>query len=361
MSYSRLARAVAIASAALVTVPAWTTPVARADSVSATPADTVVAATFNVRCANCSAKSKNSREKTWAVRSQVVASQILGEDVDVIGIQEASPGLLHGSVYGAYDGKSQFEQLVGLLGGSYAVTDPSRYNCARTDTTFTRCGGYKDQGASQDAKIIYKASKLTLLAGGSLRLDGRRIGNGSARYMAWARFSTASGKQFIFATAHFEPGVSKKKSKLRAKQVAKAVAELNRVNTSNLSIVWGSDLASSKLTHTGNKSYDAFISRGFTDPLDNSYKTKVAGSAAYADTVINAQYFTLNKFKAAPTSYVSRGYKIGAHLDYILIKKNGHPVDVAAWKQVLNLDSSGHFAGVIPSDHNMVRATVVLG
>lgn len=31
-----------------------------------------------------------------------------------------------------------------------------------------------------------------------------------------------------------------------------------------------------------------------------------------------------------------------------------------AWKEVMNLDSGGKFAGVIPSDHNMVVASVAL-
>ncbi|MGC3994463.1 MAG: hypothetical protein QM779_10210 [Propionicimonas sp.] len=365
-SRTRLARVLTAASlAALLAVPTWTSsPAASADDTDSTTtaaSSSLVVATFNVRCANCSAKSNNSREKSWAVRSDVVVRQILGEKVDVIGVQEASPGLLHGSAYGDYDGKSQFENLVGLLGSPYKVTNDVRYNCTRTGTTFTRCGGFQDRGASQDSRIIYNSNRLTLLDSGSLRLDSRAIGNGSARYMTWAKFTDQNtGKKFIFATAHFEPGVSKSKSAVRVKQVKKATAELADVNTSGLPIIWGSDLASSKLTHVGNKSYDAFIANGFVDPLGNSYKAKTIPASAEltASTAVNEEYFTLNKFNKAPTTYEGRGYKLGAHLDYILTKGD---VETTAWKEVINLDSSGDFAGVIPSDHNMVRATVTLG
>lgn len=354
----RLSRALAVTSlAAVMTVPAWMGTPAVAETIAATTeaaSGSLNVATFNVRCANCSKKPANSREQRWEVRRDVIVSQILSQDVDVIGLQEASPGLLDDR------STSQFENLLNLLGGGYAVTDNSRYNCTRTDTTFTRCGGFQDQGASQDSRIFYKTDRLTREASGSLRLDGRGIGNGSARYLAWAQFlDKVTGKHFIFATAHFEPGQSKGKVKTRVKQAKKAIARLNSVNNQNLPIIWGSDLASSKLTHAKNKSYNAFISGGYTDPLDNYFKAKKAGPNAYAGSMINEEYFTLNNFAAGPKDYVSRGYQLGAHLDYILIKSSSR-VRVSEWEEVMTLDGSGNFAGVIPSDHNMVRATVVL-
>ena len=354
----RLVRTAAVAAlAAALTMPAWSVAPASAAitpaAVAATPASLNVA-TFNVRCANCSKKPANSREERWEVRRDVIVDQILSQDVDVIGLQEASPGLLSSPRI------AQFEDLLARLGSGFAVTDPSRYNCTRTDTTFTRCGGYKDQGASQDSRIFYRTSRLNLFDSGSLRLDRRGIGNGSARYMTWARFKDiATGKSFIFATAHFEPGSSSGKVKTRVKQVRKAVSRLNAVNVGKLPIIWGSDLASSKLSHARNKSYNAFIAAGYTDPLGNTYKARTVNSRTYAEKLVNEEYFTLNNFAAGPKDYVSRGYKLGAHLDYILIKSPSR-VRVIEWAQVLNLTSGGNFSGVIPSDHNMVRATIVL-
>lgn len=355
----RTTRAMAVAAlAATITLPLWPGSPAMAETVQSAPASTSASglnvATFNVRCANCSKKPTNSREKPWTARRDVIVKQILSQDVDVLGLQEASPGLLDSPRI------SQFEDLLNRLGRDYAVTDASRYNCTRTDTTFTRCGAFKDRGASQDSRIFYRTGRLTLQDSGSLRLDGRSIGNGSARYMAWAQFKDKkTNKSFIFATAHFEPGSSSSAIRTRVAQVKRAIARLSSVNDRKLPIIWGSDLASSKLSHAGNKSYDAFMSAGYTDPLGNTYKAKSVTSKTYAETRVNEQYFTLNNFAAKPNNYVSRGYKVGAHLDYILIK-NSTRVRVTEWKQVLNLTSSGNFAGVIPSDHNMVRATVIL-
>lgn len=352
---SRLSRTLAAtALAAALTAPAWSVMPAAAQTVpTATPASasSIVVATFNVRCANCSKKPVNSREKRWETRAPVIVEQILREKVDVVAVQEASPGLLD-------DRKTaQFEDLVNRLGAPYAVTNPARYNCEKS-TTFTKCVK-KDQEASQDARIIYNTNRLTLRGFGSIALDSRKVGNGSARHMTWAKFSAPSGKQFIFATAHFEPGTSKSKTKTRVKQVKKATAELVKVNPGKLPVIWGSDLASSKLTHSGNKSYDAFIAAGFKDPLGNKYKAKdfPKGSLLNRSNSINEEFFTLNNFAKAPKSYLSRGYKIGAHLDYVLVQGK---VKVTSWEQVLNLTASGKFAGVIPSDHNMVKATAVL-
>lgn len=354
-SFRRTRKAIVATLIGVLAAPLWLvapTTVEVAEGATASPKLTV--ATFNVRCANCSKKPTNSREKRWESRREVIVNQIRSQSVDVLGLQEASPGLLDSPRI------SQFEDLLNRLGGDYAVTDASRYNCTRTDTTFTNCGGFRDRGASQDARIFYRTGRLSLQDSGSLRLDARAIGNGSARYLAWAQFKDKrTGKRFIFATAHFEPGTSSSAIKTRVGQVKKAIARANSVNDAKLPIIWGSDLASSKLSHAGNKSYDAFISAGYSDPLGNTFKCKNVTSKTYAENRVNEQYFTLNNFGAAPNDYESRGYKVGAHLDYILIK-SAKRVRVTEWKQVLNLTSSGNFAGVIPSDHNMVKATVVL-
>ena len=61
-----------------------------------------------------------------------------------------------------------------------------------------------------------------------------------------------TGKRFIFATGHVEPGMTKPTIALRRSQAQLIVAELNRLNPENLPIIWGSDLASSKLSPSGN-------------------------------------------------------------------------------------------------------------
>ncbi len=84
----------------------------------------IIAATYNVRCANCS-KHPVKREKRWGTRAQVIAEAIRYEGIDVIGLQEVSSGVLSSG------GISQFEDLVDQLGGTYAATNTARYNCVR--------------------------------------------------------------------------------------------------------------------------------------------------------------------------------------------------------------------------------------
>ena len=49
-------------------------------------------------------------------------------------------------------------------------------------------------------------------------------------------------------------------------------------------------------------------------------------------------------------------YTNGTQLDFIFLTK----MRVSEYEVVVNVDSSGHFVGRIPSDHNMIRATVWL-
>lgn len=341
---------VSLAALALTTVPFWAptqTPAQAAPAPAAANSSSLVVATYNVRCANCSKHPVNKREKRWNTRAAAIASTIAGEGIDLIGVQEASSGVLWKG------GPAQFEDLVNRLGAPYALTNGARYNCVRSTTPSSCDPAY--QGASGDSRIIYNTNKLDLLAQGSLALDDRKPGNGSARFLAWAKFSErATGKQFFFGTAHLEPGMSKAKIGERVGQANAAIAELNRVSE-GLPVIWGSDLASSKLSHSGNTAYDAFMAAGYTDPLGNSYKARTANAGTYAASMINEEYFTLNNFAKKPKKYAA--YALGAHLDYILLKPQ---MQVLEWKQVLNLKSNGRFAGVIPSDHNLVKVTLVL-
>lgn len=335
----------------------------------------LVVATFNVRNANWSSqRPTNSREKSWDQRRPVVVSQILGEGVDVLGVQETTAADVTAN-------GPQYLDLLAALGEPYAITSESRYDGGEycytdyvedVDGNYVQNpdGSYVEQQicewepeASGDVRIVYKKSRLVLDAPrtdqGVLKLDDRDNRNGSARFMAWARFrDLVTGKRFIFATGHVEPGMTKPTIALRRSQAQLIVAELNRLNPENLPIIWGSDLASSKLSPSGNTAYDVFRSAGFTDPLGNSYKVKKKNKLTYAKKLVNAQYFTLNNFKAQPDK--NKRYKLGAHLDYILIKTPGKKATVAQWKQVLYLDKLGKFSGVIPSDHNLVAVTLAL-
>lgn len=304
-------------------------------------------ASFNLRCANCSLKSRtNSREKNWETRRAKVIAQIRAEDVDVIGVQEASPGLLKGRKI------SQFEDLADRLGSPYRLTNDKRYGCRRS-TSYKKCDKVNN-GASADVRILYDTSRLTLLDEGSKQLDNEKATSGP-RFVAWAIFEDQQdGRQFFFATAHTEPGQSKAKRALRKKQAKKILAEIKAHNPEDLPVVITGDFSASKLT-AANPAYDVLTGSGIViDPLGNTKKQKSARKSVVGK-LINVKYDTLNKFKAKPAS--RKGYALGAHLDYIFTAKR---IQVQEYKVVLNLKSNGTFSGVIPSDHNMIRATILL-
>ena len=67
-----------------------------------------------------------------------------------------------------------------------------------------------------------------------------------------------------------------------------------------------------------------------------------------------ANYDSFNAFKRHANARNAWGN--GTYLDYIFTSK----MRVVEWRTVVNVDSSGNFIGTIPSDHNMVKATVQL-
>lgn len=341
-----LLAALLVLGGAPATAEATDNPPAAVPEVTAPAPTELRVASFNIRCANCSRKMRtNHREKNWETRRGVVVDQILTEQVDVIGVQEASPGLLKGRRI------SQFEDLVDRLGAPYQLTNTHRYGCAKS-TSYKGCHRV-DNGASGDVRIIYNTDRLTLLDHGSKQLDNERATSGP-RFVAWAVFQDRTdGREFLFATAHTEPGQSKAKRKLRARQAAMIVDEIAEHNPDHLPVVMTGDFSATKLT-AANPVYNVLTDSGLViDPLDNTHRKKSTGGVV--DRLINIRYDTLNDFKAKPKTH--KGYALGAHIDYILASPS---IGVPEYKVVLNLKGNGAFAGVIPSDHNMIRATILL-
>ncbi|MGA8851623.1 MAG: IPT/TIG domain-containing protein [Aeromicrobium sp.] len=298
---------------------------------------------FNVRVASGYAKMRSSKlERPWTTRLPVVANQITREGLDVVGIQEASAS-------GKYTrtGRSQFHDIVAALGSPYQLTNSERY-CSGAGA-----GGRCANGGSSSDRIIYNTDRLKLLGQGSRKLDGRGAGDGSGRYVGWARFrDLRSDEEFLFVNTHLEPG---KVSGTRLRQARIILNEIAAVNAENLPTIMVGDLAAGKFDKLSphNAAHGAFTSAGFVDPLVNT--RGYGGTAAPVAEQINTRYSSLNYFRAAPQTL---GTPIGSYLDYILVRGKG--IDLLEWKTVVDLDGAGRFAGVIPSDHNLVRLTMVL-
>ncbi len=292
-------------------------------------------ASFNVKCETCGGTS-------WASRRGVVVSTILGQDPDVIGIQEASQGWLAGARI------SQFEDLAQRLGRSYALTNDKRNNCVRHWTP-SGCR-YRDQGASQGTRIIYNRDRLELLDQGSRRLLEAASG-ANDRYVAWAIFrQRATGKRFVFADTHLEPNAS---YSARNRQTTQMLATITANNPDRLPVIVVGDFNSHKWTKPANGPYNIMRSEGFVDPLGNAYRSTTHAAVGVVENRIRTNYSSYNDYKRQAPRF---GYTNGTYLDYIFTT----PMRVSEWETVVRVDSGGRFIGVIPSDHNMIRATVWL-
>ena len=322
-----------------ITVRTANAPVAA--PVPASAAEPLRVASFNVKCANCSGGL------SWSSRRDAVVRTIKGQDLDVLGVQEASQGWLKDGNGNSID-LSQFEDLENRLGGSWTLTNDKRNNCVKS-TTPTKCE-YKDQGASQGTRILYNSSRVEMLESGSKLLPS--LSSANSRYLAWAILRQRStGLKFFFADSHLE--VTKSAYELRKAEAETAVRTIKARNTENLPVIAVGDLNSSRFADPSNAPYDAYRAAGFTDPIGNAAKT----THAVDPTAERMTQTWLNSFNGfARQAKGNRSWDNGSYIDYMLTT----PMRVSEWETVARLDSDDRFIGTIPSDHNMIRMTVYL-
>ncbi len=282
-------------------------------------------ATWNVLCENCS-KGKAS----WADRRGVVVETIRDQDPDVLGVQEASQGRIPG-------GGTQYQDLVNRLGDPYRITDARR-------------------GASLAVRIIYNSDRVELLDHGSSFLPKGK----SRRAATWAIFEQKStGEKFFFLSTHFEPTNDKKGSRTnyntRRRQANAVVDIIRRNNPDDLPVIAVGDYNSTKWEKPSNGPYDIMEEAGYLDPLGNGHRTRGTAPGAFVEERINTSYASYNMYTRKARNFP--GQLTGSNPDYIFVT----PMRVSEYETVVNVDSSGNWVGVIPSDHNMLRATVWLG
>lgn len=298
---------------------------------------------FNVTVASATANSKNPLERPWEERLPEVVKQIKAEKLDLVGVQEASAGR-------TTTGEPQFQDLADALGEPWALTNDVRY--CDTEDDYARCRN----GAGQNDRILYRTDRLELLNQGSRKLDAKgSYAVGNARFVTWAEFRDRNtDKRFLFFNTHLEPLGSGGKA-VHAKQAAVILEEIKAQNPDKLPVILVGDFASTKFAKP-NTARDAFVKAGFVDSLGNTYRQKTT-AGSHAEKVVNGVWNSINYFKEKPQKV--SGYKLGSYLDYILVSSAG--IRVLEWKTVVGaLDSKGRFAGVIPSDHHLVRATIAL-
>ena len=326
-------------------------------SPSPTVGEPLRAASYNIKCANCFSGVPN--EGTWEQRRDAVVATIKGQHLDVVGLQEAGQAWLK-DANGKSIPLSQFEDLTNRLGGSWTLTNVNRNNCVKP-TTPSSCV-YKDQGASQDTKIIFDASRVELLDQGSKKLPYVDPTD-NARYVAWAQLRQRStGNRFMFASTHLEPTKDKAGSTafydLRREQTQVGLAAVAEHNPERLPVMFVGDLNSSRFAHTyspTNAPYDVLVRGGLVDPLGAAFGTTKTAPGATVVKRINTWVDSFNDFNRVVNNHST--WVNGSYIDYIFVSPT---IRVPEWETVVDMDAAGEFAGTIPSDHNLIRASVVL-
>ncbi len=313
---------VTAAKAGLTSASATSAAVAVQESI----AGELRVATFNISGEN-NDPSASGDQRVWAERLPVVVSQIKGENPDVVGLQEA------------YQGTGQYVSLRNALnaaGKAYEISDLA-------------------QNASNGTRIMYNTATVTPLAKGAFAYANQVSGK-TLRYLAWATFRhNASGKEFFFVTTHLSPDSAAVKV-LEWKELIAKVAELN---TGNLPVVAVGDFNTSKFMAGAEEMLPAMKAAGFGDVMNQQYQVNPPVSPR-AEVVVNGWINSFNDYRRdiTPYSYSTNHAKVGNGIDWVFATNS---LRVKQWKVVIDFNPATlQINGVIPSDHNMISAVLVL-
>jgi endonuclease/exonuclease/phosphatase family metal-dependent hydrolase len=291
----------------------------------------------------------------WAQRRAAVVGQILGEHVDVVGVQEVTQtnSIANRMVSGA----NQFLDLrdgLNSAGGSFALTNETSYNCVNPKTS--RGCTYQYRGASGGDRIYYDTTKLTMLSAGSYTYPTQNPATPAVTYaLAYAYFSVkATGARFMFTSTHLDPP----SRTVRVAQWHELIAEVNQLKGS-LPVVNVGDYNTQKMDEIAGTMLPAMKDAGYGDVLNQSYgQNTIADPRARA--TVNGWVNSLNRYNrdVRTYSYANNHERTGNSIDWIFAS-NSLPVPEV--KVVSDFDPATlQVQGVMPSDHHMMRATLTL-
>lgn len=307
---------------------------------------------FNVVGVHADSKARGN-QKTWAKRRSTVVRQILGQKLDVLGVQEVNQS----SIYKRrlYYGDNQYLDLKGALnarGGHYALTNSNAYNCARPTSTY-KCVA-KNMGSSGDNRILYNVRTVTLVKQGAVTYSTHSSGHPN-RYLAWAVFKMRrTGRSFFFTNTHLDPY----SIRAREKQWSQMIRTINSRH-GRLPVIAVGDFNTSKFSSYADTYIPKMKRYGYGDVL-NQVPNRNTLIRRRAEATRRAWVNSFNDFRrnAASFGYEDHRNKIGNGIDWIFATNR---LRVKAWEVVVNLDpKSLDVRGTIPSDHCLVRATIVI-
>lgn len=308
-------------------------------------------ATFNVQSVGVDRTAGERRP--WRKRRGTVISQILGERVDVIGVQEVNPSNTFRSRLVA--GTNQmFDLRNGLnrAGGRYALTSNAAANCLNPVSTY-RCR-YRNRGASGSERILYNTRTTTLVRRGFVKYAHQSASH-RGMGLAWAVLrSRANGHRFLFTSTHLDPP-NRSVRVAQWRQLISAVKRLRR----GLPVVSVGDFNTQKFDPMTRTMLPAMRRAGFGDVLNQQYRVNPSRGVR-ARSRVNAWINSNNRLSrnVARYSYAHNHRKTGNSIDYIFASNS---LRVKVFKLVLNFNGrTMRVRGTLPSDHNMIRSTITI-
>lgn len=343
-----------------------TTPTGQSDP-SVTDADLRVAS-FNIFGINADSTATGNR-KVWSVRKPEVARDIVDNMPDVVGLQEANQSTVY---YAANSGMTQYFDLLKAVndrGATYALANDKNYNCVRY-VSLTDCV-YKYQGASRGVRILYNTATLAMQEQGSLKYKAQ---TGSVdRYLAWATFRIkANGRTFLFVTTHLQPHGKTVQIETRKAQWRELSAwAKDKGRSLGVPVVIGGDFNTSRNTDYAAQMLPMMEADGFGDVLGQKYRENPIRSPRAEKSElgwINTHNGWSKDLRKALdggrwTFYEDRNMpqaeqRTGSNIDWIFAS-NG--LRVKEWGVVVRYDASTlKVTRTVPSDHNMIRSTLVV-
>ena len=263
--------------------------------------------------------------RLWSVRQPAVIANIAAQSPDIIALQEMDRSLLANLLDGLNAATSR----------SYMTSDPP------------------SKGGSGTTKLAYDTLRFDMAPSkdGSVELTSGE--SGTRKWAVWAiLIDKLSGKKLFVVSAHLVAGEAWQE--LRRVQTAEVVAMVAAKNPDNLPVVIAGDFNSGRDYKPSNYVYDVLAGAGYREPLGNTNNSWTPAKTATAEHRVNLDYNTYNNFDA----YARRSkYDNGSAIDYIW---HSPKIRVALSAVAVDVDATGRFVGVIPSDHNMLTATIHL-
>lgn len=282
----------------------------------------------------------------WAERKAKVAQQLLGAGpsdepfapADVIAVQEANTTRVYG-------GLTQYTDLVQTLNDNRPSGSTAHYAAILDSSMSTR--------------IVYNDTVLSLVAHDSFKWASQETVHDGLRYMPWAIFQVRStGDRFFFASDHLETS----NEPVRRAQWQQLINVLPAL-TQGLPAIFGGDFNSPRgaasgtlVNPTGSVMLPKMGPAGYPDTLGQAGRGNYYISTSRALHVTKGNINSVNKYSRNLGWYPNTDI-IGQSVDYLFASS---ALAVKQW--ALIADDGGDYVldGVVPSDHNMIRATITI-